>query len=401
MLGRLLGRRCGGAGRARRAGARCERGCDRGRVVLRGPDDDRRAGARERDAGACPAPGSSRSSPSSGASSTRYGSCSLSWKAAASSVGVAGGDRRAEQRRLRARRGGVGVRDGRRAGAPREASVFTRVSGTTTIGASGRSVASRARVRQRRCRCARSGRRRRRPRARGCRRAPRAAGRARAPRRARRSRPATASPATSPAAIVAADEPSPRSSGIRLTKRKRRPFDRRDERERPQRQVLGAPRQLVGALALERDRARRRRRASPRARSRGRAPRRRSRSPGRGWPSWPARDDDPVIAHRLPRRQQPCGPSGPCSLPTVRIDGEYGATVAPPPRGSTRRSVDDGRRLGEHVDRGRVLQAVAGEHGDDGAARLELDVREPRVAGGRRRLAEEALRGSRSRATRR
>ena len=56
-------------------------------------------------------------------------------------------------------------------------------------------------------------------------------------------------------------------------------------------------------------------------------------------------------------------------------------------------SLDVGRRVVAAVSTStaRVLQAVAGEHADDRAAGLELDVREARDAGGRRRLAEEAF----------
>ena len=87
--------------------------------------------------------------------------------------------------------------------------MFTRVSGTTTIAASGRSVGEPARVREpgavppAQADAAEDGA------ARGCRRAPRAAGRASSTSSGEASRPATASPATRPAAIVAARRAEP------------------------------------------------------------------------------------------------------------------------------------------------------------------------------------------------
>ena len=139
---------------------------------------------------------------------------------------------------------------------PREASVFTRVSGTTTIGASGRSVASR-RV------CVRPvplRQLRQTP--------PKTAG-------ARLSAwPSSGSPSAStssgeavaPGDREAGDEAARDRGGGRaepalerdaVHEAEAQSLDRRDERERAQREVLGAPRQLVGALALEHDLARR------------------------------------------------------------------------------------------------------------------------------------------------
>ena len=51
--------------------------------------------------------------------------------------------------------------------------------------------------------------------------------------------------------------------------------------------------------------------------------------------------------------------------------------------------VDDDRRRSRAGDRGRVLETVAGQHADDAAPGLDLDVAERRETGGRRRLAEE------------
>ena len=113
-------------------------------------------------------------------------------------VGVAGGDRRAEQRRLRARRGGVLVRDGLGQARARRLGVHARRRARRrSARAAGRSRAARvcvtpAAVAPDQADAAEHAR------ARGCRRGPRAAGRARAPRRARRRGPATASPATRP-----------------------------------------------------------------------------------------------------------------------------------------------------------------------------------------------------------
>ena len=125
--------------------------------------------------------------------------------------------------------------------------MLTRVSGTTTIAASGRSVASRRAANALAVAPDQADAAVRAP-ARGCRRGPRAAGRARAPRRRARRARRRSSPATMPAATVAADEPSPRSSGIRLTKRKRCPSSGATQRERAQRQVRLVARKLVGAL---------------------------------------------------------------------------------------------------------------------------------------------------------
>ena len=109
---------------------------------------------------------------------------------------------------------------------------------------------------------------------RGCRRGPRAAGRARAARRARASRPATASAGDEAGARSSPrDEPSPRSSGMRFDEAEAVALDRRDERERAQREVLGASRGSSSApspsTATSGSPLGRRRR---RARSRGRAP---------------------------------------------------------------------------------------------------------------------------------
>ncbi len=250
---------------------------------LLGPDDDRRARARERDAGLA-RDRARASSASSGASGSRNGSCRTSWNALGEQLGVARGDRSAEQRRL-----GGGGRRPRRAGAnsgrrERDALVFTRVCRDDDdrrerqVGRDPLRLEAAVALRQIRQTPPSSARREvvgvaleRQP---------------ELEQQVERHRPpAAASPATSPAATVAADEPSPRSSGIRLTNRKRWPSSGRDERERPQREMRLVARQLVGALALERRRAARRPRPAGRAaRSRGRARRRRSRTRGRGWP---------------------------------------------------------------------------------------------------------------------
>ena len=97
-------------------------------------------------------------------------------------------------------------------------------------------------------------------------------------------RPATPRPATSPAAIVAAREPSPRSSGIRLTKRKRWPLIGATSAN-----ARSARCSVVGGTSSAPSPSTRpaapRRPARRAARSRGRARRRRSRSRARGWPS--------------------------------------------------------------------------------------------------------------------
>ena len=109
--------------------------------------------------------------------------------------------------------------------------------------------------------------------------------------------------------------------------------------------------------------------ASPRARSRGRARRPRSRSPGRGSRCSRARARE---RGRSPRRLGD----------RVRI------------------GVDDDRRRARVGDRRGVLEPVTGQHADDAAPGLDLDVRERREARGRCRLAEEPSR-ARARATRR
>ncbi len=106
--------------------ARFERGRDGGGVGLRGPDDDRRPGARERDAGRA------RHRVVAQLREQRrvldaVGLVQLVVEGGREQVRVAGGDGGAEQRGLGARRGGVGVRDGRGQAAARRLGVHARV----------------------------------------------------------------------------------------------------------------------------------------------------------------------------------------------------------------------------------------------------------------------------------
>ena len=245
-----------------------------------------------------------------------------------------------------------------RADGERDPRVHPRV-GTTTIGASGRSVATR-RGAKARCRCARSGRRRRAPRRRDCRRAPRAAGRARAPRR--RGVPARDGEPGDEAGGDGrrADEPSPRSSGMRLTKRNVWPVDGATSANARSARCSRRPRQLVGALALERHHGLAVARRRPRARSRGRAPRPRSRSPGRGWPSSPVRG-------RRARAHRPT---------SARIASRFGRR--PVASASTSTAAVSLRPWPVRTQ----TTVLPG---------LELDARETREARGGRRLAEDAL----------
>ncbi len=170
--------------------------------------------------------------------------------------------------------------------AARDSAVLVRSFGTTTTAAAG--IARRCGRRAGRRFGSRSGRRRRSARRRGCRRGPRAPSRARAARRARGRARRRPRPATSPSAIVAALEPSPRSSGIRFTKRKRRPSSGATSANARSARCDGVARR---ARPLPPPRARPR--TAPvlddDARSRGRARRRRSRSRARGSRSRRAR----------------------------------------------------------------------------------------------------------------
>src|SRR5581483_12466833 len=77
--------------------------------------------------------------------------------------------------------------------------------------------------------------------------------------------------------------------------------------------------------------------------------------------------------------------------PSRKRDGR--STGSPPHlrEDRLRGRLDECRAGGEDVDRGGVLEAVAGEDADDGRARRELDVRQRRETRRRRRLAEEPL----------
>ena len=226
---------------------------------------------------AAPGTGSSRSSASSGASCDAVRLVQPVVERGREELGVAGRDRGAEQRGLRARGGGLAVRArvaGRR---PREASVVHALARDDDDRRERQVVGDPRGARPVPLRQLRQT-------------PPRQRGREvvgvpleRQPEReqlvARGSRPATASPATRPAAIVAADEPSPRSSGIRLTKRKlraRRPARRaRTRAARGARASRGSssapsPSSVDGPSPS----------ASPRARSRGRARRAAQSKPG-------------------------------------------------------------------------------------------------------------------------
>ena len=332
-LDRLRAGRCA-SGRTSGVGKRAvELGGDRGRPALLGPDDTDGPGAGERHAGR--AGGGSRAQLGEERRVGRRGRAraARSWNDVGEQLGVARGDRGAEQRR-RARRRRPRRRGGRTpAAASATARVFTRVVGDDDDRGE-RQVGRRREPRAGRRRCARSGRRRRAARRRGCRRGPRAAGpssssssaasvaaRGRARRRrARRRR-------------VAADEPSPRSSGMRLTKRKRCPSSGATSAKArsarcvasrgsspapsPSSATSGSP--VVGAADLE---------LVPEVERRGGAVEARR----RGWRSSPARG-----------RRTCCA----ASRPTPR-------------RGSTRRSARRRRSCrAVSVDGRRVLQAVA------------------------------------------
>ena len=335
-----------------------------------GPDDDRRARARQRHADRARRPGARAARARSGASGEP--------ERLVQAVVEGGGEQRPGRPRRCRRRAAPPARPrrppprgGSNSGSRERDSlrVHARARARRRSPPSGRSSASR-RHRARALPSARSGRRRPGARRRGCRRGPRAAARARAPRRARRASGLRRQPGDEPGGDGRGGRAEPALERDPVDETEAVPFDRRDQRERAQREVAvvggsssaPSPSSVTSGSpsAAGRD---------VRARSRGRAPPRRSRTPARGWPSRRAHA-------RRPSRSR-------ADLGEDRLDAR----------------LDERGRRGEDVDRGRVLQAVAGQDADDGAAGLER--RSARAPRGRRPTTarRRCPRGWRARAT--